>query len=106
MWSCLAIPSMGSIVPRMELRKGTIPNTGKEAGEAHLQQTHKCCSAAAPAYAGRRSSRIARAAKKTQLPTARSPILPHKRCQQPQHTAALQQQQLTPLKFTTASRSR
>lgn len=67
MWSCLAIPSMGSIVPRMELRKGTIPNTGKEAGEVHSQRTHKRRSAAAPARAGHRPRRIARTPKKPGL---------------------------------------
>lgn len=30
MLSCLAMGSMGSMVPRMELRKGTIPNTLRE----------------------------------------------------------------------------
>ena len=103
MWSCLAIPSMGSIVPRMELRKGTIPNTGKEAGEAHLQQTHECRSAAAPAHAGHGPRRIARAPEETRLAAARrslparSPILPHKRCREPRLGAghpSTQQRQL------------
>lgn len=75
MWSCLAIPSMGSIVPRMELRKGTIPNTGKEAGDVRSQQTH-ASAAQRPPPQPTQDTEPAGSRRHPKGTGARSPILP------------------------------